>query len=179
MCCARGRRWRCRCAAVRAVHAVHAVHAFPASWMLQGVQGAALHCPSLLFPPGLVCLPALAWRIYPACHACFICCACCACPACCACCEQVELSQYQYLVPPHLRESKPSYFIVGGLVFTACSGGARASLQWLLRFCRKGAGHPLPRGRATECCAFAERGGQAPLCPGESWRWLAACCPCC
>ena len=35
---------------------------------------------------------------------------------------QVKLSQYQYLIPPHLREAKPSYFMVGGLVFTACSG---------------------------------------------------------
>ncbi|PSC68151.1 protease Do-like 9 [Micractinium conductrix] len=34
---------------------------------------------------------------------------------------QVKLSQYQYLIPPHLREAKPSYFMVGGLVFTACS----------------------------------------------------------
>ncbi len=35
---------------------------------------------------------------------------------------QVKLTQYAYLIPPHLRESKPSYFIVGGLVFTSCSG---------------------------------------------------------
>ncbi|PRW60277.1 Protease Do-like 9 [Chlorella sorokiniana] len=34
---------------------------------------------------------------------------------------EITLSAYQYLVPPHLRESKPSYFIVGGLVFTSCS----------------------------------------------------------
>ncbi|KAL4421535.1 hypothetical protein ABPG75_010826 [Micractinium tetrahymenae] len=34
---------------------------------------------------------------------------------------EVKLSQYAYLIPPHLRESKPSYFIVGGLVFTSCS----------------------------------------------------------
>lgn len=41
---------------------------------------------------------------------------------------QITLSAYQYLVPPHLRESKPSYFIVGGLVFTSCSGEARRQL---------------------------------------------------
>lgn len=35
---------------------------------------------------------------------------------------QVTLSHYHHLVPPHLRERKPSYFLVGGLVFTACSG---------------------------------------------------------
>ena len=34
----------------------------------------------------------------------------------------MTLSQYQYLVPPHLREHKPSFFIVGGLVFISCSG---------------------------------------------------------
>ncbi|KAI7836909.1 hypothetical protein COHA_009241 [Chlorella ohadii] len=34
---------------------------------------------------------------------------------------EITLSAYQYLVPPHLRESKPSYFLVGGLVFTSCS----------------------------------------------------------
>jgi hypothetical protein len=34
---------------------------------------------------------------------------------------QVTLSHYHYLVPPHLREAKPSYFIVGGLVFTVCT----------------------------------------------------------
>lgn len=37
-------------------------------------------------------------------------------------CPQITLSAYQYLVPPHMRESKPSYFLVGGLVFTSCSG---------------------------------------------------------
>ncbi|KAL4855164.1 Protease Do-like 9 [Chlorella vulgaris] len=34
---------------------------------------------------------------------------------------EVTLSHYHYLVPPHLREAKPSYFIVGGLVFTVCT----------------------------------------------------------
>ena len=33
----------------------------------------------------------------------------------------VELSSFQHLVPPHNSEKKPSYFMVGGLVFTACS----------------------------------------------------------
>lgn len=34
---------------------------------------------------------------------------------------EVELKAYQYLVPPHLSNGKPSYFMVGGLVFTACT----------------------------------------------------------
>jgi len=33
----------------------------------------------------------------------------------------VTLQPYQHLVPPHLAEVKPSYFMFGGLVFTACS----------------------------------------------------------
>jgi len=33
----------------------------------------------------------------------------------------VTLQPYQHLVPPHLAEMKPSYFMFGGLVFTACS----------------------------------------------------------
>lgn len=33
----------------------------------------------------------------------------------------VQLKVYQYLVPPHLHNGKPSYFLVGGLVFTPCS----------------------------------------------------------
>jgi hypothetical protein len=48
---------------------------------------------------------------------------------------QVQLRSYQYLVPPHLRESKPSYFIVGGLVFTPCTGG------------------PLPAHQSSDACA--------------------------
>lgn len=31
------------------------------------------------------------------------------------------LRQYQYLVPPHLKNQMPSYLVVGGLVFTTCS----------------------------------------------------------
>lgn len=33
----------------------------------------------------------------------------------------VQLQPYQHLVPPHNEEQKPSFFMVGGLVFTACS----------------------------------------------------------
>jgi S1-C subfamily serine protease len=33
----------------------------------------------------------------------------------------VTLQPYQHLVPPHNAEEKPSYFMHGGLVFTACS----------------------------------------------------------
>jgi S1-C subfamily serine protease len=33
----------------------------------------------------------------------------------------VTLQPYQHLVPPHNAEEKPSYFMFGGLVFTACS----------------------------------------------------------
>ena len=36
---------------------------------------------------------------------------------------QVRLKEFQHLVPPHLHNGTPSYFLVGGLVFTACSGG--------------------------------------------------------
>lgn len=34
---------------------------------------------------------------------------------------KVKLQPYQHLVPPHIAEQKPSYFMCGGLVFTACS----------------------------------------------------------
>lgn len=34
---------------------------------------------------------------------------------------KIKLQLYQHLIPPHIAESKPSYFMVGGLVFTACS----------------------------------------------------------
>jgi PDZ domain len=33
----------------------------------------------------------------------------------------VELQEFRHLIPPHNRERKPSYLLVGGLVFTACS----------------------------------------------------------
>lgn len=33
----------------------------------------------------------------------------------------VKLQPFQHLVPPHNSERKPSFFMVGGLVFTACS----------------------------------------------------------
>ena len=73
--------------------------------------------------------------------------------ACCACFAQVELSQYQYLVPPHLRESKPSYFIVGGLVFTACSG--KASLRGIC--CRCGACVVMLVQKGYACAEKVER----------------------
>lgn len=77
---------------------------------------------------------------------------------------QVRLSEYQHLVPPHLRNGKPSFFMCGGLVFTACTGeGARACM------CMPGAGvraacmhHPT--------CVFSVCGGaRAP-----AWRTGAA-----
>ncbi len=33
----------------------------------------------------------------------------------------VKLQSFQHLVPSHNSEQKPSFFVVGGLVFTACS----------------------------------------------------------
>ena len=96
---------------------------------------------------------------------------------------QVEftLKPYQYLVPPHLSNSKPSYFLCGGLVFTACSGAALGlSLGRLLAHCRLAAAAVVPPLRAdTWACVFADpylvqRYGSLSASPGER---ACHCCP--
>jgi hypothetical protein len=44
----------------------------------------------------------------------------------------VILEPYMHLVPPHNNEAKPSFFMVGGLVFTACSGESQPRARPIL-----------------------------------------------